>query len=206
MTPIATSLVKVVKEKGWMAISGVFFDGTSSCDVFNTAGNLAISEETESMYWFTILDSGDTNKVEGRQIMSDNTHLGHMIQLTQNGLEQVFHVGYALYNYPFYYDVKDDEAFPYPKYPTEAELKKCTYNEKTGLYDGVKRYCCQTYPDSGREIPNTRGSVIPLYEDFDPNMEKMTASIRVEYWKKFYENHEKFTKMLENYLGLKNLI
>ena len=208
MIELAKSLQKVISEKGWLAISSLYFDNSSICDVMASGGHVAFCEATNSVYWFTILDSTDTSLVEHNYSIMSHRKIGQQIVLVQQDLDCLQHVQYAMYAHKRFFQNVEGESLPYPTLPAEAELAALELDEETGLYsgtDGVVEMMTPFSHTTQKKYPKEKSAYL-LYDAFYPTCDHLESSAPVEHWKKFYEEHAKFIKMVEAYLGVSGCI
>lgn len=200
----------VLADKGWLAISSLYFDNSSICNIYNTGGYVTLCEATNSVYWMSVLDSTDTSICENIYVSMDPFRIGQQVTLIQQDLDCLQNVAYAMYAHRRFFSVDDDKEIPYPTIPTEAELEALelveseafgphdrVYGDSDGLvvewHDRTKH---QEHKDSSLYM-----SAIPLYKDFDPTLAELDSAAIVDSWKTFYANHKKFITMIEAYFG-----
>lgn len=187
-------LSKQLDEKGWLAMSSLYFDNGYVINVFNSRGYVARSNAMECFFAFSTMDSTDTDQVENTYVVMRRDHMGMQQTITVVGYDHLQHFDMAQYSHYAFYD-NSQEKVPYPKIPTPAELEAMTPNPDTGLYDSADTV--QTL--SGKEI-----SAISMYNDFfDPYTKDWQYSgAIVGKWKNFYKNHKKFCTFLNDAYGI----
>lgn len=191
-------LVKQLTEKGWLAISSVYFDNAYSINVFNTRGYVAYSKSAQTFFTAGCIDSTDSESVDNKFVVHDTRHFGLQQVITCVGEEHMQHFDIANYSqYRFTWDKQT--VLPYPKVPTKAEILALTPNPETGLYPGLPTVELM----DGTEI-----SVISLYEkffDYFGNGDPFSGA-RVDNWIQFYKNQDKFREMLSSCYGITDAI
>lgn len=141
-------LFRLVKEKGWLAFSTLYFDNTATCNIYRTDGKIAISESKNCAYWFGCRDIIDSACIEAKYVSMNNDsgkhELSHQMSLIIEDLDCLQHADIATYCYNSYYSdrqtggglMTEADPFPYPEYPTEEDLLGLTYDKETGLFTG----------------------------------------------------------------------
>lgn len=209
MTKLSESVLKVIKEKGWLALGHMIFDNANVCFVANSCGNVAYSSDTASFYWFSTMDTADTLAVKTDLIVSDTKHLDCMATLTQSDEDCLQWVSYNLgYRSSMINEaIAAKKGIPYPKFPKPDKLKTMTKNEKTGLYDNypyVEFGTSDSYAvQNGVKVP-----VIEMLEASDTiyTGDDDDCLARIDDWKNFYEQHERFCEFLKTNFGLTNVL
>lgn len=183
-------LVNIVNEQGWLAISSLYFDNNMVIPVSTTSGNIAYSEADDCFYTYKPIDQGYTEIIEGKMIAYDKNHLGPQWALTCVGTEHMQHFDIAQYMH--YDDIMDErlDAYPYPEVPKQSDVESMTKDEETGLY-------------AGTDIATMKNmEQISTIGFFDKSLPIHYSGARVDYWKEFYENHQKFLDMLQSAYGI----
>lgn len=180
-------------KSGWLAFSHLTFDNSYVINIFNSRGYLAYSKSNELFINYNILDSTDTENIEHKLVYMEPHKVGMQQVLTFTGSEHLQHFNLAQYShYRFYKDT--DEETCYPKIPTEAELEGMTADPETGLFPNTDLLEI----NSGEER-----SAIGLYNHiFDYTKGEPWSGIRIEFWKLFYANHNRFLEMLNTAYGI----
>lgn len=176
-----------IKEKGWLAISNLYFDNSYIINIFATRGYVAYSPSNEVFLAYSCLDSTDSSVVEGKFITMDKNHCGMQQNITVAGQEHLQHFDFATYSHYNWYN-DDQESTPWPNIPAEAEIRAFTKNPETGLYDGT---------DTATMINYRERSCVAMYGKEHPY-----SGANVEAWQAFYKNHDKFVKMLNECYGI----
>lgn len=210
MSKLSESVINVIKDKGWLALGHMIFDNSNVCFVANSNGNVAYSSDTASFYWLSTMDTNDTLAIKTDLIVSDTKHLDCMATLTQSDEDCLQWVSYNLgYRSTMLRDARlAKKGIPYPKFPKADELKALKKNEKTGLYDGYP------YVEFGTSDSDAvqQGVKVPVIEMLKKDDNKIYTGddndclARIDDWKNFYEQHERFCEFLKNSLGLKNIL
>lgn len=184
-------LLTIVKDKGWLAISSIYFDNNMVIQIPNSWGAIAFSESDDCFYTYNAIDQGYTEIIESKMIVFENYHIGQQQALTCAESQHMQHFDIAQFTH---YSSYPDRAnkYPYPEVPSPADLEQYTLNEETGLYEGPK--AAIAYMKDGKEI-----SVIPFFEQGEPVFE---SAARIEFWKSFQEGHQLFLDMLKNGYGI----
>lgn len=185
-----------VQTDGWLSLSSLYFDNGLTINIFNTRGYIAMSDAKECVFTFNCLDSSDTEIVENKLVIMRRDHAGLQQALTVVGYDHMQHFDIAMYaNYDYFSD--EQEATPYPTIPKEAELTAMEPDPETGLYDSATT-------DTVTRMSGLDISTIPLYNQFfDPYVKDWQyTGARIDYWKKFYNNHTKFVQMLSDAYGV----
>lgn len=184
-------LLTIVKDKGWLAISSIYFDNNMVIQIPNSWGAVAFSEADDCFYTYNAIDQGYTEIIEAKMIVFDRTHLGQQQALTCAESQHMQHFDIAQYTHYDNYPDKENK-YPYPTIPTPADLEQYTLNEETGLYEGPN---VATAMMKNQELI----SVIPF---FDKDTQWHESAARVEFWKSFQEGHQMFLDMLKNGYGI----
>ena len=141
-------LFRLVKEKGWLAFSTLYFDNTATCNIYRTDGKVAISESKNCAYWFGCRDIIDSDCIESKYVSmnndTNNRKLSHQMSLIMEDLDCLQHADIATYCYNTFLSdrqtggglITETDPYPYPEYPTETDLLGLTYDKKTGLFTG----------------------------------------------------------------------
>lgn len=183
-----------INEKGWLAISSLYFDNGYVLNVFNTRGYVAYSDAMECFFSYNALDSTDSESVENKYSILRYEHFGMTQVITAVGYDHLQHIDLAQYShYNFYNDAQEET--PYPKIPTKDEITALTPDPETGLYPGT---------DTITKMSGEPTSAIPMYNDFfDPYVKNEPYSgARVDHWQTFYKNQEKFVTLLAAAYGV----
>ena len=195
-------LVQLIKDRGWLAISSIYFDNSYIINVFNTSGYVAYSPSQKVYMSYNSIDSTDSEAIESRYCLIPMRRSSFQMALTFADEACLQHFDVAAYaHYGFLYeDTKDTAAFA--KVPTPADLAALTYDETTGLYSGPKVEIV------AERLSGMEQSIIPLYgDDFDYFKKgEPFSGARVENWISFYRNHEKFKTLLANQFGIADAI
>lgn len=227
MTTLAERLCTVIKEKGWLAVSNVYFDNASVCNIGNSLGYVAISEADNTMFWLSCMDTVDSDLTEQNYVHVDPHNIGHQQTLMAQDLDCLQHLEYALFMHSnFYWD--EQEKFPLPSIPTRATIEGLTADEN-GLYPGTDTLLYSKAPMFGNsdqlqksvislftddqfkdpELSNTRKFLTtskPIHASADyPRALSSTyfgSAVNVDKWKAFYKNQTKFVQALNEYLGI----
>ena len=184
-------LITIVNDQGWLAISSLYFDNNMVIEICNSYGAIAYSQADDCFYTYNAVDQGYTEIIEGKLIVFDNSHIGQQQVLTCVGTEHMQHFDIAQFTHYGSYPDKTDK-FPFPTVPAPTDLDQYTLNTETGLYEGPKATIAHMKD-------NTDISVIPF---FDKNTQWYESAARIEYWKKFQENHQKFLDFLDDGYGI----
>lgn len=187
-------LEQQVKEKGWLALSTLYFDNSYSINVFNTNGYIAYSKEQACFFSYSCLDSTDTSIVENKLIAFEHQFVGQQQNITVVDETMLQHFDIAQYSH--YRTYQDDQTeVPAPNIPTKAQIEGFTKNPDTGLYDGL---------DIVTRLDETKVSTYPIYSKDIKNIPYSGAII--DYWKKFYVNQDKFCAFLKTHYGVNDPI
>lgn len=193
--PMIDLLLNRIKEKGWLAISSLYFDNSFVCNVFNSRGYVAYSPSHESFFTLSCLDSTDTANVENKYVVMTREIIGMQQTITCISQDMLQHFDYAMYSqYSFYAD--EQEKFPWPEIPTREKIESMIKNEETGLYDDADL----VHRMSGRE-----DSAIGLYKKEEVPTGKYSGAV-IDNWKTFYKNQDKFVQMLSECFGITDAI
>ena len=88
-------LFRLVKEKGWLAFSTLYFDNTATCNIYRTDGKVAISESKNCAYWFGCRDIIDSACIEDKYVSmnndTNNRKLSHQMSLIMEDLDCLQH-------------------------------------------------------------------------------------------------------------------
>ena len=187
-------ITKQIQEKGWLALSNLYFDNSLTMNVFNTRGFIAYSPSQEMFFCLNCLDSTDSAQVEYTYALMDSkNYIGMQQNLTAAGQEHLQHFDMALYShFRFYDDLASDEKFPTPTIPTKDAIMAMTADD-SGLYPDT---------DTVTQMDYTKESAIGMY----PRDFKYYSGAWVRNWQCFYKNQEKFKTFLSEFLGITDAI
>lgn len=167
MSSISDRLIKVIDEKGWLALSSIYFDNAVALTMNTSSGRVAYSKSEGLVFWISNQDILDSANTENGLIHMDPSFMGHQTHLVVQDIECTQHFTMALYaKMNFYWDGQD--AFPVPKIPTKDEIMAMEKDEATGLYPGTDTIVGIKERYTGEiSTPNYRAekSTILMYED-----------------------------------------
>lgn len=191
-TPLSSFLIDTIKEKGWLAVSDIYFDNAINLSVYHSRGYVAIAPNDGLVFFYTNMDAANTFTIEDRIVVMDKGYSGQQQVITCQCLDCIQHVNFAMYShYRFYADEQD--VTPIPKIPTEKDMEKYVKNPETGLYEGA---------DIAEMVSGKRVSVVSMYDkDFPYN----SAAV-IDWWKLFEKNRKKFNVVIRDYFGISDLI
>ena len=81
-----------ITEKGWLAISSLYFDNGYVLNVFNTRGYVAYSDAMECFFSYNALDSTDSESVENKFSILRYEHFGMTQVITAVGYDHLQHI------------------------------------------------------------------------------------------------------------------
>lgn len=231
MTNLTKQLVKTVNEKGWLAISSVCFDNSVVVNIMNSGGYVAFSESENLMFWQSNQDTADSNNILNGFVHQDPTSYGMITTFVAEDLDCLQHFDYAAYGRFDFYWMGQDQV-PIPKIPTKEFIMSLKKDEATGLYPGTDilygfkdRYNSNIGMDGKREpvsvinmysddqftgIPeeshNYKTTMKPFwdYPDYPKGITstKFASAVKIDAWKAFYDNQEKFAKAMVELTGI----
>lgn len=193
---------KVIEEKGWLAISSLCFDNAYIINIFNTSGYVAFSPSEQMYMSYNSLDTTDTEAIESQYCIIPMHETACQMAITFADEECLQHFDMASYgHYNFLYNDEADKA-AFAKIPTKDEIMACVKDPDTGLYTGPGITVNAT------RLSGKDQSVIPMYEEYYDwfNKGEYFSGARVDFWVKFYQNHEKFKVLLAEKFGITDAI
>lgn len=201
MDHITPRVLDVINKKGWLAISYLTFDNSINCNIFRCGGKVTISTKTNTCYWMQTMDTTDSSFIEHVLISTNPCKFGQDAILVESDMDCLQHVAYSMYGHTRFFDAEGDSPIPYPAIPSASTIQALKKDETTGLYntDGVIRYDHTVY---GNTPVITEQSAIPFYEKFDKDLETLDSFALVDGWKSWYDTHDKFVTMVQEYFGI----
>lgn len=167
MSAISNRLIKTIEDKGWLALSNIYFDNAVALNITNSLGYVAYSANEGLVFWLSNQDTMDTSICENRYVYMNPSMTGHLVTLVAQDIECCQHFEYALYSkFNFYWD--DETVFPMPTIPDKKGIMRLEKNEETGLYEGadvlygLKQRYSHAIPKTGERVPV---STIMMYTD-----------------------------------------
>lgn len=200
-----------LQKDDWLGLSTVYFDNDYTIDVFATRGYVAYSPSKKCFFTLSCLDSTDSAVVEGTYATIENKLLGLQHNISVAGYEHMQHFEIAQYSrYQFYND--EQTVMPWAHIPSRDTIVNLVKDENTGLYPGTDTVGLITNYPSSREPSERIISAIGFYPQTDgaqqikdPDRWYYSGAI-VDGWKRFYNNQEKFKKMLADAFGVTDAI
>lgn len=190
-------LLTIVNDKGWLAISSIYFDNNLVIQIPNSWGAIAYSPSDDCFYTYNAIDQGYTEIIEAKLIVFDNHHIGQQQALTVAESQHMQHFDVAQYTHYRSYD-NNKNIYPYPDLPSPSDLDAYTKDEETGLYTGGSKELDVATMKNGE-----KKSVWPF---FDKDLDVPYSAADVEFWKSFQEGHKMFLDMLKEGYGITDAI
>lgn len=205
---LSDNVLKIIKEKGWMALTDLYFDNAVQIEIFNSRGYIAINPNNGIVYSTGIIDITNTSKMEDQAIIMPEKKIYHQQTIYVTSLDHL--QGYNIANYSHWsYCVDSDTVFPIPKIPTKAKILAYTLDadDSTGSIYGDDGMYTPHHKFTGADtsllrFTDTEESVISLY----PDKKYYRASAVIGWWQMFYKNQEKFIAAIEDEYGESGLI
>ena len=87
MSSISDRLIKVIDEKGWLALSSIYFDNAVALTMNTSGGRVAYSASEGLVFWLSNQDILDSANTENGLIHMDPSFMGHQTHLVVQDIE-----------------------------------------------------------------------------------------------------------------------
>lgn len=212
--------IKRIQENGWLSLSSLYFDNSYVITIYASRGYVAYDPTDKCFIASNCMDSSDTANIENRFNVIYGYKTGHVgMQQTVTFVDDAMlqHFDTAMYCHYCYF--RDDQTdMPYPKIPTEDELRAFVKPEKPKLVNPKKRDdplgVLPTYDKiyEGEDLDrvvmlnNVEVSTVNLYKEFEEKYNLPYSGAVVGEWLMWYDNHKKFVDMLSKAYGISGAI
>lgn len=132
VTNMKEHLIKMIENKGWLAIDSLYFDNAMEVDINSTRGYIAISKTINCVITIDTIDSLDMMKLQNTLVKFADTNLGHGTSIILGDLEGLQRYNIATYAKSSMFSGKKEITFP--QIIPNATNKNTVYEDIGNIY------------------------------------------------------------------------